>query len=71
LDDQRRIRLDDHELSVEVLDQVKQAWTQINTENLYQLADYKRYKVGFRNLFGFEVDDVDYDQAVETELLLP
>ena len=71
LDDQRRIRLDDHELSVEVRDQVKQAWTQINTDNLYRLADYKRYKVGFRNLFGFEVDDVDYDQAVETELLLP
>ena len=71
LDDQRRIRLDDHELSVAVRDQVKQAWTQINTDNLYRLADYKRYKVGFRNLFGFEVDDVDYDQAVETELLLP
>ena len=71
LDDQRRIRLDDRELSIEVTDQVKQVWSQITTENLHHLADYNRYKTGFRNLFGFDVENVTYDQEVETDLFLP
>ena len=71
LDGQRRIRLDERELSAEVTDQVKKVWSQITTENLHHLADYNRYKTGFRNLFGFDVDNVNYDQEVETDLFLP
>ena len=71
LDDQRLIRLDDRELRLEISQEVERIWLEITTDNLPCLADYNRYKRGFRNLFGFEIDGVDYGQLVETELLLP
>ena len=71
LDDQRLIRLDDRELRPEISQEVKRIWLEITTDSLPRLADYNRYKRGFRNLFGFEIDGVDYDQPVETDLHLP
>ena len=68
LDDERYIRLDDRELRQDVTDAVTQRWEEINTDNFHQLSDYTGYRRRFRNLFGFEVDGVDYDEAVETVL---
>ena len=47
---------------------VTERWEKINTENFHELSDYAGYRRRFRNLFGFEVEGVDYDAAVETEL---
>ncbi len=68
LDGERYIRLDDRELQPEVTDAVTERWEQIDTDNFHELSDYAGYRRRFRNLFGFEVDEVDYDEAVETEL---
>ena len=68
LDGERYIRLDDRELQPEVTDAVTERWGQINTDNFHELSDYAGYRRRFRNLFGFEVEGVDYDEAVETEL---
>ena len=68
LDSERYIRLDDRELQPEVTDVVTERWEQIDTDNFHELSDYAGYRRRFRNLFGFEVDAVDYDEAVETEL---
>ncbi len=69
LDNERYIRLDDRELQSEVTDAVTARWEQIDTDNLHELSDYAGYRCRFRNLFGFEVKGVDYDEAVETELV--
>jgi enoyl-[acyl-carrier protein] reductase/trans-2-enoyl-CoA reductase (NAD+) len=71
LDPERRIRLDDRELRSDVTAEVMERWRQINTDNFRNLSDYDGLKRRFRNLFGFEVDGVNYDEAVETEVSLP
>ncbi len=69
LDSERYIRLDDRELQPEVTDAVTERWGHIDTDNFHELSDYAGYRRRFRNLFGFEVEGVDYDEAVETELV--
>ncbi len=69
LDSDRYIRLDDRELRQNVTDVVTERWDKINTDNFHELSDYAGYRRRFRNLFGFEVEGVDYDEAVETELM--
>ncbi|MCZ6678809.1 MAG: trans-2-enoyl-CoA reductase family protein [Candidatus Poribacteria bacterium] len=71
LDPARRIRLDDLELRLDITAAVMDRWGRIHTDNFRDLSDYDGLKRGFRNLFGFEVDGVDYDEAVETEVSLP
>ena len=69
LDSERYIRLDDRELQPEITNAVTERWGQIDTDNFHELSDYAGYRRRFRNLFGFEVEGVDYDEAVETELV--
>lgn len=69
LDADRRLRLDDRELRSDVVEEVTRRWEEVNTENFHHLSDYAGFKRGFRNLFGFEVDGVDYDAPAETELV--
>ena len=69
LDVDRRLRLDDRELRSDVAAEVARRWEKVNTENFLDLSDYAGFRRGFRNLFGFEVDGVDYDAPVETELV--
>ena len=69
LDSDRYIRLDDRELRQDVTNAVTERWDKINTDNFHELSDYAGYRRRFRNLFGFEVEGVDYDKAVESELM--
>jgi enoyl-[acyl-carrier protein] reductase / trans-2-enoyl-CoA reductase (NAD+) len=69
-DNAGRIRLDDREMRADVQGEVAALWPQMTTENLRPLTDFAGFQRQFRSLFGFEVDAVDYDQPVETELEL-
>lgn len=68
LDAARRIRMDDREMRADVQAEVAALWPQVNTENLLAISGYAQFERGFRNLFGFEVDGVDYAQPVETDV---
>lgn len=68
LDEAWRIRVDDREMRADVQAEVATLWPQVNTENLLVISGYAQFERGFRNLFGFEVDGVDYAQPVETDL---
>ena len=70
LDAERRIRLDDRELRADVTAEIIERWGQINTDNFREISDYNGLQHSFRNLFGFDVDGVNYDEAVEIELNL-
>jgi len=68
LDAERLIRLDDRELRPDVTEEVMRRWEMINTDNFRNLSDYDGFKRGLRNLFGFDVEGVKYDEAVETDV---
>ncbi len=68
LDGERRIRMDDCEMRPEVQAEVAALWPQVTTENLMALSDFTGFERGFKNLFGFDVDGVDYSQPVETDI---
>lgn len=64
-DDAGRIRLDDREMHPDVQAEIARLWPQVTTDNLRALTDFLGYQRHFRNLFGFELEAVDYEQPVE------
>ena len=70
VDELGRIRLDDREMNPELQRIIDQRWDALATENLDELSDLAEYKRQFRQLFGFEVDGVDYTQPVEIDASL-
>jgi len=68
VDSARRIRLDDREMRADVQAEVSALWPQVNSENLLQISDFAGFDRGFKNLFGFDVDGVDYANPVETDV---
>ena len=64
LDEEGRLRADRKELDPAVQAEVAMLWNKITTETLRQLSDYEGYKREFLQLFGFEVDGVDYEADV-------
>ena len=65
LDDVGRLRVDELEIQPEIQDELSNAWSNITTENLHKLADFKGYKEEFIKLFGFGVSDINYDAEVD------
>jgi len=63
-----RVRLDDREMRPDVQAEVAALFPQVTTENLRELTDFAGFQREFRNLFGFEVEGVDYERPVETDL---
>ncbi len=59
-DAEGRIRIDDWEMREDVQEQVAKLWKEADTENLAQIGDLEGYRKDFYNLFGFEVEGVDY-----------
>ncbi len=66
LDDTARIRMDDWELRDDVQNEVKALWPQVTNDNLFEITDYQGYKDEFLRLFGFGLNDVDYEAEVDT-----
>ena len=64
-DDEGRLRADGWELQPEIQQRVEQMWDATTTDNLYEVSDFAGYKRGFLQLFGFEVDGVDYEADVD------
>jgi enoyl-[acyl-carrier protein] reductase/trans-2-enoyl-CoA reductase (NAD+) len=70
LDDEGRLRADRKELDPAIQAAVGALWEDINTETLRQLSDFAGYKREFLQLFGFEVDGVDYDAEVNPLVII-
>jgi enoyl-[acyl-carrier protein] reductase/trans-2-enoyl-CoA reductase (NAD+) len=65
VDEARRIRLDDWELSAQVQSEVARLWPLVSTDTLGELADLEEYRSQFLRLFGFGLDGVDYSRDVD------
>jgi enoyl-[acyl-carrier protein] reductase/trans-2-enoyl-CoA reductase (NAD+) len=66
-----RIRIDDWEMAPAVQQLVDQRWTEVNTDNLREIADFDGYQAGFLKLFGFGLNGVDYTADVDTAVKVP
>ncbi|MGO4904201.1 enoyl-ACP reductase FabV [Flavobacterium sp. W20_MBD1_R3] len=60
VDEKGRIRIDDLEMRADVQEKVAKLWKEAVTENLSEIGDLVGYRKDFYNLFGFDVDTVDY-----------
>ncbi len=60
LDEKGRIRIDDWEMRDDIQAKVAALWPLATTENLAELGDLEGYRKDFYNLFGFDVQGVDY-----------
>lgn len=70
-DEVGRIRIDDLEMAPAVQQLVDQRWTEVNTDNLREIADFDGYQAGFLKLFGFGLNGVDYNADVDTAVKVP
>lgn len=68
LDDAGRNRVDDKEITPDVQKEVEKLWPQVTTENLNDISDFRGFRTEFMQLFGFNVDGVDYDADVDAEV---
>ncbi|MCP5014837.1 MAG: trans-2-enoyl-CoA reductase family protein [Ketobacter sp.] len=67
-DDAGRNRVDEKEVNSEVQQQVEALWPQVTTENLNEISDFRGFRTEFMQLFGFNVDGVDYEADVDAEV---
>ncbi|MBB72519.1 MAG: enoyl-[acyl-carrier-protein] reductase FabV [Legionellales bacterium] len=70
-DDSNRIRIDDWEMREDVQQAVFELWQQVTQDNLMDISDLAGYRKGFFNLFGFEMEGVDYEQDVDPVVAIP
>ena len=61
LDEKGRIRMDNHELDEQVQAAVSEAWSSIDSSNVKALADIEGFRSDFMRIFGFGIENVDYD----------
>lgn len=71
LDEAGRIRIDDLEMADDVQAEVDKLWKEITTENLSDISDIAGYRKEFFNLFGFEVDGIDYEKDANENVQVP
>jgi enoyl-[acyl-carrier protein] reductase/trans-2-enoyl-CoA reductase (NAD+) len=60
VDESGRIRIDDLEMRPDVQEKVAKLWIEAVTENLSEIGDLEGYRKDFYNLFGFDVEGIDY-----------
>lgn len=60
-----RYRVDENELKRDIQDKVAELWKIATTDNFKDISHWEGYKRGFQQLFGFGVDGIDYDAAIQ------
>jgi enoyl-[acyl-carrier protein] reductase/trans-2-enoyl-CoA reductase (NAD+) len=67
-DDIGRWRVDDWEMRDDVQDEVRRAWAAATTENIAELGDLEGYRKDFLRIFGFGLQNVDYERDISPRL---
>ena len=70
-DEEERIRIDDWEMRTDVQEEVADLWEQATTETLPNIGDLKGYSDEFFNLFGFNIEGVDYEKDTNEIVNIP
>lgn len=59
------IRIDDLEMADDVQQKIAEYWPKVTTENLAELSDIEGYRNEFYRLFGFHLQDVNYEAEID------
>ncbi|MFK7951813.1 MAG: enoyl-ACP reductase FabV [Ekhidna sp.] len=70
-DEKGRIRVDDWEMRDDIQAKVAELWSQSSTEALGSIGDLKGYRTDFFNLFGFEMEGIDYEAESDEMISIP
>ena len=65
VDENGLIRIDDYEMREDVQKEVAEVWDKIETENIELYADIDGYWDDFFHMFGFNYDNVDYEEDID------
>lgn len=65
LDSDGRIRMDDLEMQPDIQAEVTKVWDNIDQDNFKEVTDIDGYWKDFYQMFGFNIDGVDYSADVE------
>jgi len=71
VDEEGRIRIDDWEMEDDVQEAVLKVWEDLNSDNIDTLTDIKGYREEFYQLFGFDIDGIDYEKDIEIDITHP
>ncbi len=71
LDEAGRIRIDDLEMADDVQAEVAKLWNSVSSENLAEISDIEGYRKEFFNLFGFELEGIDYEKDTNENVHVP
>lgn len=71
VDEKGRIRIDDLEMRDDVQKEVAELWSKATSENLADIGDLEGYRKDFYNLFGFDVNGVDYKKDTSEMVDIP
>ncbi|WP_371195426.1 enoyl-ACP reductase FabV [Glaciecola sp. SC05] len=64
-DELNRYRMDGIETNEDTQAKIKVLWDDVTQDNFHELSDYAGYNKDFLNLFGFEIQGVDYEADVD------
>ena len=65
MDNMNRYHMEDKETNDATQAKIKGLWDRVTQENFHQLSDYVGYHHDFLNLFGFDIQGVDYEADVD------
>ena len=71
LDEKGRIRVDDWEMRDDVQAEVAVLWDKVTSENIEDISDIEGYRNDFFQLFGFNVDEIDYEAETDELIQVP
>ncbi|MCI8339588.1 MAG: trans-2-enoyl-CoA reductase family protein [Lachnospiraceae bacterium] len=70
-DDNRLIRMDDYEMRPEVQQAVMDLWNQVSQDNIEDIGDVDGYWQDFYEIFGFQIEGVDYGEDMNIQGGIP
>ena len=71
LDQTGQIRMDDWELRKDVQSEIEAFWEKLYAHEVPDFSYIDEYWVAFRQLFGFDLPDVDYSKDVDPNVAIP
>ena len=71
LDETGQIRMDDWELREDVQSEIKAFWDKLYAHEIPDFSYIDEYWVAFRQLFGFDLPNVDYSKDVDPNVAIP
>ena len=66
-----RIRIDDYEMDPAIQETVKERFINITEKKVKEFCDIDGYQKDFLNLFGFGIEEIDYDKDIDQIVRIP